>query len=66
MNSLKLCGSFTWEVTEINLSAIDSSIFTLSLGSKTITVATSDPTKVGSYIMKVKVYYTDYPTISLT
>ena len=53
------CGAFTWTVTKSDGQAIDSTFFTINLGTKTISTYTTDFTKVGTYFNLAKVCYTE-------
>lgn len=52
----------TWEVTKTDGDALDSSIFTFP-SATLIDVYTEEIGKAATYDMKVKVYYTDLPTV---
>ena len=58
------CGALTWEITADGTNPIDATIFTLNGNS--IEIQTDDIGKANTYSMKVKVFYTDYPTVSAT
>ena len=65
--SLSTCGTRTWTVTKTNGSAIDTiftALYTAAINS--ISVQTTLFSKAGTYDMKVKVWYTDLPSVSTT
>ena len=65
--SLTICGTRTWTVTKTDGSVIDNiftGVYTAEINS--ISVQTTLFSKTGTYDMKVKVWYTDLPSVSTT
>ena len=65
--SLTTCGTRAWTVTKTDGSAIDTiftALYTAAINS--ISVQTTLFSKAGTYDMKVKVWYTDLPSVTTT
>ena len=67
---LTICGTYEWEIEQTdgatlspNLIALDTNIFTLELSTKTVNVFTKDFSKAGTYLMQLKVWYTEFPSV---
>ena len=62
------CGDKEWTITNLDTTALDTSVFTYDIAtataSKTITTQSSDATKAATYPMTVTVKYRDYPSIT--
>lgn len=66
---LVACGSIVWQLSMVDLSEIDSDLFTFidfNSSRKTLEVNSNDLDKVGSYEFEVKLYYESRPSVFLS
>jgi hypothetical protein len=49
--NLGTCGVFTYSITNSDLTAVDTTVFSLNTSTADIVLSTIDPTKVGSYLL---------------